>query len=437
MDSSFFLFLLCVSFAFFTGSIDSAKAKPRAFILPVSKDNVTLQFSTMVELGTPQTPADLVIDLGGQMVWFVCENGFTSSTYRPVPCGSAKCGAAKGLGCVGCDGTPRPGCTNDTCGVYPYNPVNNSLYSGGLGEDTMAIFSTDGRRYMNISVPSLAFACGYNDQLQGLVNGSQGMIGLAKTQMALQSQLSAAYKIQNKFALCLPSGNGRGYMLIGGGRYPEDVSRLLIRTPLTINPVSTAPIYSEGDRSDEYFIDVKSIRIDGKVVSLNTSLLSIDKDGVGGTKISTVSPYAVLHSSIYKALVNDFIKKAAAKKINRVKAVAPFGACFSSKKIAGTKTGPAVPTIELELQGNGTFWRIFGANSMVKAKKDVLCLGFIDGGFEPRTSIVIGGLQLEDNLLEFDVESSTLGFSSSLLLHKTSCSQSKAMFSYPDQRLTR
>ena len=41
-----------------------------------------------------------------------------------------------------------------------------------------------------------------------------------------------------------------------------------------------------------------------------------------------------------------------------------------------------------------------GANSMVKVKENVLCLGVVDGGLKPRTSIVTGGHQLEDNMLE-------------------------------------
>jgi len=36
---------------------------------------------------------------------------------------------------------------------------------------------------------------------------------------------------------------------------------------------------------------VKSIRVYGKSVKLNTALLSIDQNGFGGTKISTVYLY--------------------------------------------------------------------------------------------------------------------------------------------------
>ena len=151
-------------------------------------------------------------------------------------------------------------------------------------------------------------------------------------------------------------------------------------------------------------------------------MLSVDKKGVGGTKFSTINPYTILHTSIYKAVLKDFVKKAASRKITRVASVAPFGACFSSKTIASTMTGPVVPTIDLVLQSKSVYWRIYGANSMVKVKENVLCLGVVDGGSKPRTSIVIGGHQLEDNMLEFDLASSKLGFNSSLLLHNTNCS---------------
>ena len=92
--------------------------------------------------------------------------------------------------------------------------------------------------------------------------------------------------------LCVPSSSqsGLGDIFIGGGPYymlpyTKNVSELLITTPLIINPVSTAPIYSVGDPSDEYFIGVKSIKIDGQIVEFKTSLLSIDKKELVGLKL--------------------------------------------------------------------------------------------------------------------------------------------------------
>ncbi|KAM1723818.1 hypothetical protein PS2_021740 [Malus domestica] len=175
-----------------------------------------------------------------------------------------------------------------------------------------------------------------------------------------------------------------------------------------------------GEPSVEYFINVKSIKVNGKVVALNTSLMAIDNEGYGGMKISTVNLYMVLETSIYNVVVNAFVKEVA-NKIPKVKAVAPFRACFSSKNIGVTRVGPSVPSIDLVLQSESVYWTMFRANSMVYVSNDVLCLGFVDGGEKPRTSIVIGGHQLEDNLLQFDLATSRLGFSSSLLFSRTTC----------------
>lgn len=171
----------------------------------------------------------------------------------------------------------------------------------------------------------------------------------------------------------------------------------------------------------EYFIGVKSIEVNGKPVAINSTLLKIfDKDGNGGTKISTVNPYTVMERSIYKAFTSAFAK--AFSGVPRVAPVAPFEVCFNSSKLGSTRVGPPAPTIDLVLQSQSVFWRIFGANSMVQVKEDVLCLGFVDGGLNPRTSIVIGLHQIVDNLLQFDLARSRLGFSSTLLFQQTTCS---------------
>ncbi|KAF3632016.1 hypothetical protein FXO37_27714 [Capsicum annuum] len=105
----------------------------------------------------------------------------------------------------------------------------------------------------------------------------------------------------------------------------------------------------------------------------------------------------------------------------RVAPIAPFSACFNSSNIASTRVGPAVPPIDLVLQNENVVWRIFGANSMVQASENILCLGVVDVGLEPRTAVVIGGHTIENNLLQFDLAISRLGFASSILSRQTTC----------------
>lgn len=50
-------------------------------------------------------------------------------------------------------------------------------------------------------------------------------------------------------------------------------------------------------------------------------------------------------------------------------------------------------------------------------------LAFVDSGDGPRIPVEIGGYQMEDSLVEFDLDASKFSFTSSLLRHNTSCSQ--------------
>ncbi|XP_065859314.1 probable aspartic proteinase GIP2 [Euphorbia lathyris] len=425
---SFHFILFCSTLLFLFNPSTGTSFRPKALVLPVSKDPSTKQYVAILNQRTPLVPVKLTLDLGGQYQWVDCEQGYVSSTYKPARCRSAQCSLAQSKSCITeCYSSPRPGCNNDTCALLPDNTVTHTGTSGEVGQDVVSIQSTDGSNPGRVvSVPKLIFTCGATFLLEGLANGVKGMAGLGRTRISLPSQFSSAFSFDRKFAICLSSStNGNnGVVFFGDGPYvllPNiDVSKSLIYTPLILNPVSTASAYFEGDASSDYFIGVTSIMINGNVtVPLNKTLLKIDKEGFGGTKISTVNPYTVMETSIYQAVIKVFVKELA--KVPRVSAVAPFGACFNSTFIGSTRVGPAVPQIDLVLQSNSVFWRMFGANSMVNVKKDVLCLGFVDGGVNPRTSIVIGGYQLENNLLQFDLAASKLGFSSSLLFRQTTC----------------
>ncbi|KAL5541665.1 hypothetical protein UlMin_009375 [Ulmus minor] len=419
------LVFLCLLLPIVTAKTSSFR--PKALLLPVTKDPSTLQYITQIHQRTPQVPVKLTVDLGGGYLWLDCETNYVSSTYKPSFCGSAPCSLAK-AGCNAgmCPSDPKPGCFNNTCLLPNYNSVLQNDPPGDVGRDIVSIKSTNGFNPGKIvSIPKLIFSCAGNTSKIGLANGVEGIAGLGRTKVGLPSQFSAAFSFHRKFAICLSSSNG--VIFFGNEPYvflPRiDVSKSLIHTPLILNPRYFNPGYNPNDISPEYYIGVKSIKINGKAVSLNTTLLSIDRDGIGGTRISTFKPYTVLETSIYKAVSEAFVK-AIGNKVRRVAAVDPFGTCFSSKNIGSTRVGPAVPQIDLVLQNEEVFWRIFGANSMVRVNDDVLCLGFVDAGEGTlsKASIVIGGHQLEDNLLQFDLATSRLAFSSPLLFRQTNCS---------------
>ncbi|KAK7270263.1 hypothetical protein RIF29_23276 [Crotalaria pallida] len=436
MDNSnfnhFFTLLLLLLLFFITApsSLAEESFRPKALVLPVTKDSSTLQYLAKINQRTPLVPLSLVVDLGGQFQWVDCETNYVSSTYRPARCHSAQCSLAKANGCGDCFSSPKPGCNNNTCGLSPDNTVTHTATSGELAQDVVSIQSTNGvNPGRSVTVSRFLFSCAPSSLLQGLANGASGMAGLGRTKISLPSQFASAFSFHRKFAFCFSASDGvvffgdSPYVFRGNGQgVPSvDASKLLTFTPLITNPVSTASASSQGEPSSEYFIGVKSIKIDNKIVQINSSLLSIDSNnGVGGTKISTIDPYTVLEASIYKAVTEAFDRAAARRNITRTDSYAPFEFCYDSEDVDGNELGKTVPTIELVMQ-NGVSWNIFGANSMVNINDLTMCLGFMNGGEKTRTSIVLGGYQIDNHVLQFDLATSRLGFSPLLFAYHTEC----------------
>ncbi|KAE8711518.1 Chloroplast-targeted copper chaperone-like protein [Hibiscus syriacus] len=361
MASSFHHFLLIfLSFSsFYLLSESLTTLKPNRFVLPVQRDQKTNLYVANIYKQTPSLKVPFVVDLNGRLLWVTCDKSYLSSTYRAPRCRSTQCARADGYYCHTCSAKARPGCHNNTCGVMSVNPVTGITAMSELAQDVLSIQSTQGSNPgPMVRVPQFLFTCAPSLLLQ---NGLPGNV----------------------------QGPPNGVMFFGDSPYymlPDvEITRPLSYTPLIISP------------QGEYYMEVRSIKINNKNVPINMTLLSVDKRGAGGTKLSTINPYTW-------------------------EPVAPFRACFNSKSFKSTRVGPAVPNIDLVLHDNHMVWRIFGANSIVEAAPGVSCLAFVDGGMKNNgASIVIGAFQMENNLIQFDMARSRLGFSSSLLFFKTSC----------------
>lgn len=361
--------------------IETTTFKPKKhlqLVLPVHKDATTALHVANIHNHNPLWQAPFVVDLNGPFLWANCKQQHLSSTYHAPFCHSTQCSRAD-----------THYCHNNTCGLVAVNPVTHQTAMADLAQDVISIQSTHGS---TVKVPGFLFACAPSLLLQkGLPKNVQGLIGLGHAPISVPTQLASHFGFQPKFALCLTSSSrNNGVIFFGDAPYAHNLSF----TPLSISP------------QGEYFIQVRSIKINNKlVVSLDTSLLSM---------ISTTAPYTVLEHSIFKTVTQFFANEISGKA--QVKPpVAPFGLCYDSNKFA-------VPKFDLVLHAQNVVWRILGANLMVQARKGVTCLGFVDGGLRPRASVVIGTHQLEDNLLQFDLARSRLGFSSSL---PTNCANFK------------
>lgn len=327
-----------------------------------------------------------------------------SSSIRPIPSRSIQCIAATGGG--------RSGPVSGACDVIAGNPFGYLEGKAILVEDTVAVRSLD---RSTAAVIVALHSCVPRFLLQGLAKSAKGILGLGRNQISLPAQIATELGSHRRFSICLSSTNGVVFPDSGS---QDSVYGSEISSSLTYTPILTKKI--DASQSPEYFINVKAIKVDGNRLDLNKSLLDLDG---GGTRLSTVVPYTVLESSIFNSLTAAFRAAAAAMNMKEVAPVAPFEACFESENMEMTATGPKVPEIELILQSEMVGWKINGRNSMVKVNDEAFCLGFVDGGLKPRNAVVFGGYQMEDIVLDFDMGTSMLGFSSSLLQRKRSCSE--------------
>ncbi|WCJ23681.1 Eukaryotic aspartyl protease family protein [Euphorbia peplus] len=424
----FFSLLILLSYT----SYSSSSSNFKALVLPITKDPF-LQYTTHLTFGTPPAKIPLVLDLGGRYLWFDCLNttSYLSSTYKEGICGSAPCSVARG-GCI-------PSSTN--CTLHAENSVVGSFTTAYVSVDKVVARSTDGSKTGPlVSLPNVIFGCTESFNINGLANGTKGMLGLSRHRVSLPSQLSPSLN-SKKFAICLPSKpNTDGFLFLGKTPYKFypgyntskliDVTERFRYTKLHTNYARTwSPVPLQGAQLTGYFVKITSILIDNKPIKFNTTLLEFQNSGIGGTRITTVKPYTTFESSIYKAFVKAFDAAIVpAYKVKKVKAVAPFSDCYTIGNMAMSLLGLAVPDISFVFEDKTIKWDIYGANSMVEINKDVACLGIIDGGFDrdlQTTFIDIGAHQIQDNLLEFDLASSRLGFTNTLLFDEIECSNFK------------
>ncbi|KAG5011226.1 hypothetical protein JHK87_019741 [Glycine soja] len=157
-----------------------------------------------------------------------------------------------GTACITCTNhTLKTGCTNNTCGVDPFNPLGEFFVSGDVDEDIYLVLRP-------------LYTC-HASFLHVL-----GLMAFSKTSPRSR----------------------KGSWALQGLLFPYQHNSHFVYLQL-----QSITIFDD-DPSSEYFIDDKSIKVDGKIVNLNTCLLSIDKQGNGGSKLSTVVPYTKLHTLI-------------------------------------------------------------------------------------------------------------------------------------------
>uniref|UniRef100_A0A0E0JTE9 Peptidase A1 domain-containing protein n=1 Tax=Oryza punctata TaxID=4537 RepID=A0A0E0JTE9_ORYPU len=411
-----------------TGDGEQPPYKP--LVVPLVRDSDTSFYTIPIKNGAP-----LVVDLAGTLVWSTCP-----STHTTVSCLSGACSAAnqqQPRRCRYVDGgwfwSGREPGSHCACTAHPFNPVTGECSTGDLTPFAMSANSTvNGTRLLHPEEFAAVGSCAPQRLLASLPAGATGIAGFSRRPLSLPSQLSAQRNFGNKFALCMSQfvvfGDAPVYLGMEGRGF-VDYREILPYTPLLTNP-----------RIPGYYLPVKGISVSwsepGTPVSLPAGALDMDtRTGRGGVVLSTTTPYTVMRPDVFRAFAEAFdtaiIKRSkyTYSNVTRHPAVGPFKLCYNGAfPMRKRPASMDIPTIHLELDGATGTWSWFNDNYLVFAP-GALCVGVLEmeaGGMpvDGQPAMVVGVMQLDWNLLVFDLDKMLMWFSGDLAFRLAGCSYS-------------
>ncbi|OEL34247.1 hypothetical protein BAE44_0004734 [Dichanthelium oligosanthes] len=400
-------------------------------VSPLAKDPATSLYTISIKDGS----GPLVVDLAGPLVWSTCA---CASGHPTFPCRSAECDAANGFNWPqqgrqwqqGYDAGADGGDHYCTCTARPCDPVTRARCAAGdLTTFAMSANATDGRNALYPVSFQAVGACAPDWLLRSssLPAGAAGVAGFGRAPLSLPSQLAVRRGFGRRFALCLPGVAIFGDTPIFLGSYPPDLITTIASTPLAANP-----------RNGGYYLPVEAISVSWPNWNLATtraalppSALELDATtGRGGVTLSTVQRYTAMRSDVYRAFVQAFSETIGKPGfVKPMPAVPPFELCYDTFSLRHVRVlGWDVPLIRLELGAGASMnWTVDSGNSMVQAADRTLCLAVVEMAPEAEhaaaaPAVVIGGYQVEDNLLVFDEDTEVLQFSGLLWGSGATCS---------------
>ncbi|KAM3354017.1 hypothetical protein ACQJBY_024933 [Aegilops geniculata] len=409
--------LLALAVLLGTSPPDAAAQGPawRPLVARVNKDASTSLYTIAIKDGG----APLLLDLAGPMLWVAncpCK-------HWAIGCGGSDCNGIRNMFTPDvCDSAewPAQGQGPCVCTALPYNPVDGRCVAAQATTISIAANTTDGKNPLSPVTFPVVGSCAPGEFLASLPADVAGVAGLARLLNSLPLQVAQWYRLKQEFALCLPRG-GDGVAVFGGGPFQllaaptVELADSLRKKPLPFlfNPKNRA-----------YYFTITGIAVNQQRVPTPPGAFDMERRGQGGAAFSTVTPYTALRWDIYWPLRNAF--DAATSGIARADKVAPFDMCYRASELTMTSVGYAVANIDLMLDG-GQNWTLAGASSLVQVNDQTVCFAFVQTdssvpAHAESPAVILGGHQLENNLLIFDLEKDTFAFSGLLLGIGTTCS---------------
>ncbi|KAG2598885.1 aspartyl protease family protein 2-like [Panicum virgatum] len=355
------------------------------------------EYFTKIGVGTPATPALMVLDTGSDVVWLQCapcrrcydQSGPVfdprrSSSYGAVDCAAPLC---RRLDSGGCD-LRRRAC------LYQVAYGDGSVTAGDFATETLTF--AGGARVARVAV-----GCGHDNE--GLFVAAAGLLGLGRGGLSFPTQISRRYG--RSFSYCLvdrtssssssgssPGGSRSSTVTFGPGAVAPSASASF--TPMVRNP----------RMETFYYVRLVGISVGGaRVPGVAESDLRLDPStGRGGVIVDSGTSVTRLARPAYSALRDAFRGAAAGLRLSPG-GFSLFDTCYD----LGGRRVVKVPTVSMHFAG-GAEAALPPENYLIPVDaRGTFCFAFAgtDGGVS-----IIGNIQQQGFRVVFDGDGQRVGF---------------------------
>ncbi|RLN24688.1 protein ASPARTIC PROTEASE IN GUARD CELL 2-like [Panicum miliaceum] len=352
------------------------------------------EYFTKIGVGTPATPALMVLDTGSDVVWLQCapcrrcydQSGPVfdprrSSSYGAVDCAAPLC---RRLDSGGCD-LRRRAC------LYQVAYGDGSVTAGDFATETLTF--AGGAR-----VARVALGCGHDNE--GLFVAAAGLLGLGRGSLSFPTQISRRYG--RSFSYCLVDRTSSS-----GGGPGSSRSSTVTFGPAAVAPSASAsftPMVRNPRMETFYYVQLVGISVGGaRVPGVAESDLRLDPStGRGGVIVDSGTSVTRLARPAYSALRDAFRGAAAGLRLSPG-GFSLFDTCYD---LGGRKV-VKVPTVSMHFAG-GAEAALPPENYLIPVdSRGTFCFAFAgtDGGVS-----IIGNIQQQGFRVVFDGDGQRVGF---------------------------
>ncbi|KAL5221555.1 hypothetical protein ABZP36_026268 [Zizania latifolia] len=350
------------------------------------------EYFTKIGVGTPATPALMVLDTGSDVVWLQCapcrrcydQSGKMfdprgSRSYGAVDCAAPLC---RRLDSGGCD-LRRKAC------LYQVAYGDGSVTAGDFATETLTF--AGGAR-----VARIALGCGHDNE--GLFVAAAGLLGLGRGSLSFPTQISRRFG--RSFSYCLVDRTS-------SSANPTSRSSTVTFGSGSVGPTVAAsftPMVKNPRMETFYYVQLMGISVGGaRVPGVAESDLRLNPStGRGGVIVDSGTSVTRLARPAYSALRDAFRAAAAGLRLSPG-GFSLFDTCYDLSGLKVVK----VPTVSMHFDG-GAEAALPPENYLIPVDtRGTFCFAFAgtDGGVS-----IIGNIQQQGFRVVFDGDGQRVGF---------------------------